>query len=106
MPKGRKVFRGKGGELPPDSQKDFFEEDLDVSTEEEEDDADKGQDDNTQMQESQDVIEDSQVQRPESPVLLDLKRPRTKRKYASLTATEEVNLVEWYCENELFTIRD
>ena len=61
MPKGRTVFRGKGGELPPDSQKDFFEDDLDVTTEEEEEDADKGQDDNTQMQESQDVIEDSQV---------------------------------------------
>ena len=72
MPKGRKVFRGKVSLLPPATlPKDLFDDDVDVSTEEEEEAGDKPQDE--QLQESQDAIEDSQVPRPESPVQPDLK---------------------------------
>ena len=100
MPKGRKGFRDKKVIAPDTVPKDIFEDDVDVSTEEEEEAGDKPQDE--QLQESQAATEDSHVPRPESPVLPDLKRARTERKYASLTPSEEVTLVEWYKQHELF----
>ena len=108
MGKGRKVFRGKGGQLP-ESQEDMFEDkDVEVSSEEEEEEEEQERDliDNSQVftGTQEEELPATEVTREESPVVEGTrsKRARTERKYASLSPGEEIQLVEFYKENELF----
>lgn len=121
MPKGRKLLRGKGSQLPPESQ-DIFEEPPtpqrpdDTSDEEEEDDDDDQPEADTQDIEpdestqlftiQEDDISTQQPTRAASPVIEGPKAKRQKTttttKQTPLTPQEERILVEWYKENELF----
>ena len=124
MPKGKKLFRGKGGKLPPDSQADFFEDDDDTQ-----EDAAMSDDDDVQREVvvDEDDTPELDLTRPQDIQLPDLassslsqkhmdistregspvievkrKRMKVERKYTTLKPEEEVELMEWYRDNELF----
>ena len=117
MPKGQKIFRGKGGQMPPDTQRDFFDdEEPAVMSEQEEEVQEELVDDDTPDLEVLPATQEEllpeisasysqkrlEFTREGSPVLeVSAKRVKLERRYTSMNPKEEDELMQWYRDNEL-----